>query len=98
MAKPLWLISYDVSCPKRLRSVYRYCAAHGWALQKSVFVFSGQLKEKETICQTLLELIDQENDRLLCLPFIPSENSFHIGKRDEWLIVHSDTRLEDYIL
>ncbi len=30
--KPLWLLSYDIACPKRLRRVHKLCASQGWGI------------------------------------------------------------------
>ncbi|WP_166368721.1 CRISPR-associated endonuclease Cas2 [Psychromonas sp. SA13A] len=96
--KPIWLISYDISCAKRLKKVHRICSSEGWALQKSLFLFCINKAERLLICAKLNEIIDLSEDRLLCIPFSPTDGSFHQGKQEKWLLIHSDPRLEGYIL
>ena len=97
VVKPLWMISYDICCPKRLRRIFKICQCHGWALQKSVFVFSLSKSERLNLCAELVAQIDENEDRLLCIPFQPTTESFHKGNKDNWLLVHQDPRLDEYV-
>lgn len=97
MNKPLWLVSYDIACTKRLRRVHKFCASKGWGLQKSVFVLAALPNERQAWSQKLAAMIDAEQDKLLWLPFMPNGQSFHLGKKDEWLIVHDDARLNGFV-
>ena len=99
MDKPLWIVSYDIACPKRLRRVYKLCGELGWALQKSVFVLALTKAERLQFCAKVKKLLQPEQDRLLCLPFCPNEASFHWGEQGEasWLFVHDDPRLQGYV-
>ncbi len=97
MAKPLWLISYDISCPSRLRRIQKYCAAHGWALQKSLYVFALDRKERLETCAELTAMLEQEEDRLLCLPFSTPEGSFHLTPISDIVLVHDDPRLDSFV-
>ncbi|WP_053062603.1 CRISPR-associated endonuclease Cas2 [Photobacterium aquae] len=97
MNKPLWLISYDIACPKRLKKVYKVCSTEGWALQKSVFVLSVSRAKKEALCTQISEMIDEQEDRLLCIPFSIPEGSFHLGNKEDWLVIHSDERLDGFV-
>lgn len=76
--KPLWLIGYDISCPRRLRRMQRRCADAGWPLQKSLYLLPLTSEERLALCDELKELIDPDQDRLLCLPFAVAEGSFHL--------------------
>lgn len=97
MDKPLWLISYDVSHPKRLRRIYRYCSQYGWPLQKSVFVFALNKAEKAQACQELIDLLDSDEDKLLCIPFNPTAGSFHLMPPTDLVIAHDDPRLARFV-
>ncbi|MBQ4676644.1 CRISPR-associated endonuclease Cas2 [Aeromonas hydrophila] len=95
--KPLWLIGYDISCPRRLRRMQRRCAEAGWPLQKSLYLLPLTSAERLALCDELKALIEPELDRLLCLPFSVVEGSFHLGPRGPVLLFHDDPRLADYV-
>lgn len=97
MTKPLWMISYDVTCPKRLRKIHKYCSKYGWPMQKSLFLFALTRQEREDTCEQLIQLMDRKEDKLLCLPFNTAEGGFHLVPYDPVLLVHSDPRLEGFI-
>ncbi|EHA1079992.1 CRISPR-associated endonuclease Cas2 [Photobacterium damselae] len=69
--KPLWLFSYDIGCPKRLKKAHKLCSEAGWCLQKSVFVMALTPPEKMAFCKKVEKVVDKQQDRLLCLPFQP---------------------------
>ncbi|KYN26265.1 hypothetical protein AUQ44_14300 [Vibrio cidicii] len=97
MNKPLWIISYDISCPKRLRKMHKYCSKYAWPLQKSVYLFALSRTEREKTCQRLLSMLDQQQDRLLCLPFTLLEGSFHQVPESPLILIHSDPRLTGFV-
>lgn len=97
MPRSLWLISYDICSSHRLRKVHRYCAASGWQLQKSVFVFEFSPKERIAFCSELEQLVDIQQDRLLCLPFETPQGSFHLGPPGPLLLAMEDPRLEGFV-
>lgn len=98
MPRSLWLISYDISSPKRLKKMHRRCAGEGWQLQKSVFVFELSPHERHTLCAELEQLIDATEDRLLCLPFDTPPGSFHRGQPSHLVLALADPRLEGFVL
>ncbi|WP_429089341.1 hypothetical protein [Aeromonas veronii] len=51
--KPLWLIGYDISCPRRLRRMQRRCAEAGWPLQKSLYLLPLTSAERLALCDEL---------------------------------------------
>lgn len=97
MPRSLWLISYDICCSRRLRKVHRYCATSGWQLQKSVFVFELSPNERIALCSELEQLVDTQQDRLLCLPFETPQGSFHLGPPSQLLLAMADPRLEGFV-
>ena len=96
MAKPLWIISYDIACPKRLRKIQKYCAENGWQMQKSIYILALSRKERESACDELTEIIDLNEDKLLCLPFVNTEGSFHLMPENTIIMTFSDERLEGF--
>lgn len=63
--KHVYLICYDVSCPKRLRKVYRTLQGAGDALQYSVFRCELSRKERHRLIESLWEILNLSQDRLL---------------------------------
>lgn len=96
--KPLWLIAYDITCPRRLRRMQRRCTQEGWSLQKSLYLLPLTKEERLALCDDLKALIDPEEDRLLCLPLEDAEGSFHLGPRDPIQLFHDDPRLTKFVL
>ncbi|WP_299791658.1 CRISPR-associated endonuclease Cas2 [uncultured Shewanella sp.] len=66
-------------------------------MQKSVYLLAALPNERRELCRKLEAMIDAEHDRLLWLPFLPNAQSFHLGKKGEWLIVHDDERLNGFV-
>lgn len=95
--KPLWLFSYDVSDKKRIKKAHKLCSDEGWALQKSVFVLPLTAAEKKQFCRKISEILDKEEDRLLCLPFTTPNGSFHWGRQEQWQLFHTDERLNGFV-
>ena len=67
MPRPLksYLVTYDVSCPKRWRRVYRLLQGYGDWMQLSVFRCRLDPRRRRRMEQELRELIDAGEDRLL---------------------------------
>lgn len=61
-----FLFCYDVSDDRRLRKVYRYLCKHAAPIQKSVFVFSGSVAQRDAFWAGLLELVDAREDDVRC--------------------------------
>ncbi|HIF9176076.1 TPA: CRISPR-associated endonuclease Cas2 [Photobacterium damselae] len=95
--KPLWLFSYDIGCPKRLKKAHKLCSEAGWCLQKSVFVMALTPPEKMAFCKKVEKVVDKQQDRLLCLPFSTPAGSFHWGDNTQWPLYHSDERLNGFV-
>jgi CRISPR-associated protein Cas2 len=95
--KPLWLIAYDISCAKRLKKIHKYCAHRGWPMQKSIFLLALTKSERKVVCDYLIEQIDPNTDKLLCLPFTAVQGSFHLVPKSSIILIHSDQRLEGFI-
>jgi CRISPR-associated protein Cas2 len=57
-----WLIGYDITCPRRLGSVYRYLSKQGVALQYSLFSVTGTSRSIEKIFSGIAARIDSAED------------------------------------
>lgn len=97
MPKPLWVIGYDISCPKRLRRIHQYCATHGWSLQKSLYLFALSRTERKLTCDELIKMMNTHEDRLLCIPFSSLEGSFHLAPASDVHLIHDDPRLDKFV-
>jgi CRISPR-associated protein Cas2 len=61
----LTLIAYDIADPKRLARVAKTCEDYGVRVQYSVFECHLEPDEFDTLWLTLLDLIDEKEDRLV---------------------------------
>jgi CRISPR-associated protein Cas2 len=67
-----YIVSYDVSDPKRLRRVHRACRDYGVHLQYSVFECDLTERERLELEHRLVELIDRSEDQVLFIELGPS--------------------------
>ncbi|MBO1270816.1 CRISPR-associated endonuclease Cas2 [Shewanella sp. 4t3-1-2LB] len=95
--KPLWLLSYDISSPKRWRKIHRCIGSFAWPLQKSVFVAALTPVQRRALCGELAELLEPAEDALLCLPFDTPPGSFHWHPSSDIIILPDDERLQGFI-
>jgi len=63
-ARSLYLVCYDICCPKRLRAVYRYLLGFRVGGQKSFFECWLTPADLRAVRRTLAELIVPEEDRV----------------------------------
>jgi CRISPR-associated protein Cas2 len=61
----LILIAYDIADPKRLARVAKTCEDYGVRVQYSVFECQLEPDDFETLWLTLLDLINEKEDRLV---------------------------------
>ena len=61
----LTLVAYDIANPKRLAKVAKTCEDYGMRVQYSVFECHLEPAEFEELWLILLDLIDEEEDRLV---------------------------------
>lgn len=64
----LYIVSYDISDPKRLRKVFNTLKDFGVSVQYSVFECDLTLREVKDMVSLLSELIDLKEDSLLVYP------------------------------
>jgi CRISPR-associated protein Cas2 len=65
METRLYLILYDVACPKRWRRVYKTLRAHGAWQQLSAFACRARPRDAEALKRELVARIDARADRLM---------------------------------
>jgi len=68
MAQRLWIVSYDVSCPKRWRRVFALMKRKGVHRQLSVFLVRTDAAGQRRLLADLSRLIDPKVDSLLMAP------------------------------
>jgi len=64
MAQRLWIVSYDVSCPKRWRRVFALMKRKGVHRQLSVFLVRTDAAGQRRLLADLSRLIDPKVDSL----------------------------------
>ena len=69
-----YIVTYDISNPKRLRKVFKACKDYGMHLQLSVFECDLTPAEKIDFESRLLGLIKRDDDQVLFISLGPSES------------------------
>ena len=71
MSAAAWyIISYDISDPRRLQKVQRFLRACGYPLQKSVFAWHGDHRQLQQLQHQLKKLIQPSVDDLRGYPVL----------------------------
>lgn len=66
-----FLVSYDISNPKRLRKTFKKMRGFGESVQYSVFVCPLSPQEKILLLQTLKGIINEREDRVMLVDLGP---------------------------
>lgn len=74
MSRTNYIVTYDISNPKRLRKVFKACKDYGLHLQLSVFECDLTGAEKIDFESRLRGLIDSREDQVLFIALGPSES------------------------
>jgi CRISPR-associated protein Cas2 len=74
MSRTNYIVTYDISSPKRLRKVFKACKDYGMHLQLSVFECDLTPPEKIDFESRLRGLINAEEDQVLFIALGPSES------------------------
>lgn len=72
MARNAYVVSYDISDPKRLRHVFKTMRGYGDAMQLSVFRCELSERERELLISDLHEIIDHKADQVLLVDLGPA--------------------------
>lgn len=65
----IWLVSYDIADPKRLRRVEKAIAAVGVRLHYSVFQCELQVDELHALQERIASIIDAQKDGIQYIPW-----------------------------
>lgn len=68
----LYLVTYDIADPKRLRSVFKIMRGYGDHLQYSVFRCELSDKERFEMIEELEDVIHHDEDQVLLVPLGPA--------------------------
>ena len=72
MARTRYLVSYDISSPRRLRKVAKTCEAFGSRIQYSVFECPLEPKRLQQLRAALDAIIHHEEDQILFISLGPA--------------------------
>jgi len=75
----VYLVSYDISHPKRLRHTFKTLKQFGVHTQYSVFVCKLTEKKKSELIRTLSGIVDFDKDQVLFFPLGP-ESTYIPGR------------------
>jgi CRISPR-associated protein Cas2 len=75
--RDLYLVSYDISDPNRLRRTYRCMRGYGDPLQLSVFRCELNLRERQRLEAALHAIIDPAADQVLFCRIGPAHAATH---------------------
>jgi CRISPR-associated protein Cas2 len=80
--KKLWVVSYDISEPKRLRKAASICLNYGARQQHSVYECYLTARRFKEFFLKLCSVLDRDNDSLVAYPIHAShiENIEHFGQ------------------
>lgn len=74
MSEHLYIVSYDISDPKRWRSIFKLMHGYGDWLQLSIFQCRLSRKRHAELTATLDELIHHQEDHVLLLDLGPADS------------------------
>ena len=74
-----YIVSYDISDPKRLRRVYKKVYGFGDPLQYSVFCCDLSDVEKLRLVEGLSEIINHAEDRVMLIDIGPSDGRARVA-------------------
>lgn len=61
----LYIVAYDVCCPRRLRKVANVCEDYGIRVEKSVFECDVRPADFESLWLELMDVIDDNEDAII---------------------------------
>ncbi len=67
-----YLITYDISSPKRQRRIVSFCKDYGQRIQKSVFECHLTQTQFETLWESLLTVANPKEDHIIAYPICQS--------------------------
>lgn len=74
-----FIVTYDISNPKRLRKVYKILRGFGDHIQLSIFRCDLTARQSERLLSRLTETIEADEDQVLFIELGPTES--HLAER-----------------
>ncbi|MBV1868706.1 MAG: CRISPR-associated endonuclease Cas2 [Marinosulfonomonas sp.] len=68
MVRRLFIVTYDIRCPKRWRRVFKLMKQTGEHQQLSVFLVLGEWKKIRKLTKLLEHIVDHEEDSIVIAP------------------------------
>jgi len=75
-----YILSYDISSPKRLRAMHKIAKAFGRPLQYSVFACTLRREDRVRLAQQIEGLIDKQKDRVVIV------DMGGVADRESWIL------------
>ncbi|MFO7655157.1 MAG: CRISPR-associated endonuclease Cas2 [Candidatus Krumholzibacteriia bacterium] len=75
--RTIYIVTYDISSPRRLRRVFNTLRGYGDHLQLSVFRCELSARELALLNSDLLEVISSKEDQVLFFPLGPASGHNH---------------------
>jgi CRISPR-associated protein Cas2 len=75
--RTLFIVTYDIASPRRLKKVFSTLRGYGDHLQLSVFRCELSGKERAQLVGDLLEVINSREDQVLFFPLGPASGQNH---------------------
>ena len=77
MSRTNYIVTYDISSPKRLRKVYRTLTGYGDHLQLSVFRCDLTASQRMQLAAKLAQTIESAEDQVMFVDLGPSDGRSH---------------------
>jgi len=68
MSRDLWIVTYDIACPKRWRRVFKLLKSYGKSVQYSVFECRLSKAQAKALQASLASIVHVHDDRVHCYP------------------------------
>ena len=68
MIRSLWVVTYDISSPKRWRKIFKILKSYGKPVQYSVFECRLSKAQIKSMHAALAAILDDQDDRVHCYP------------------------------
>lgn len=85
--RSVYIIAYDIACPKRYRKIYKSMCGHGDSLQYSIFRCELTDMELQSLKDQLWPVLNLREDRVMIVNLGPIE-----GRGDECIEFWGDPR------
>jgi CRISPR-associated protein Cas2 len=80
MSRQLFLVCYDIACPRRAYRVRKALRSFAFSVQKSIVECSLSIAERDHLMASMTKLIDPDQDRFLLMHIDPLAFPWQLGK------------------